>query len=275
MVDRVRRAARLAVAIVAGLGLILLGVPVIERSFIYYPTRGVAATPGDVGLDFEEVVFRARDGTRLHGWFVPAEGDRTLLWFHGNAGNISDRVDPLRELHDELDANIFLVSLRGYGRSEGRPHEQGTYLDARAALDALRRRDDIDPGRVVYYGQSLGAAIAVHLATDQPPAALVLEAAFTSVPDMARHHYRLPLGFLIRTRYDTLSKIADVGAPLLLLHGTDDEVVPFTMSERLYEAAREPKRLHRVEGARHNDVSLVDATGYYGQVRAFLEEGVP
>lgn len=275
MVDRVRRGARLVLAATVALGILLLGVPVIERSFIYYPTRGVGATPADVGLDFENVVFHTADDVRLHAWFVAGEGDRTVLWFHGNAGNISDRVEALRELHEELDASVFLVSLRGYGRSEGRPHEQGTYLDARAALKALLEREEVDPDRVVFYGQSLGAAIAVDLATEHPPAALVLEAAFTSISDMARHHYRVPLGFLVRTRYDTLSKISRVRAPLLLLHGTEDQVVPFEMSERIYAAASEPKRLHPVPGAGHNDVSLIDAAGYYDALRAFLNETAP
>lgn len=272
MVVRIQRAARIALVAVLGIGFIFLGIPVIERSFIYYPTRNVHSTPADVDLSYEDVSFRAADDTRLHGWFVPGTGDWTLLWFHGNAGNIADRVDALRDLHDALSASIFLVSLRGYGRSEGRPHEHGTYLDARAALRVLQDRSDVDPSRLVYYGQSLGAAISVDLAAEHPPAALVLEAPFTSVPDMARHHYRLRLGPFMRTRYDSLAKIEKVNAPLLLLHGTEDDVVPFEMGRRLYAAAGGAKRFHPIEGAGHNDVSLIDVRGYHEAVRRFLDD---
>ena len=270
-----------------GRGLLYLGLPlallvalifvtfrcgVIERTIIFLPERDLLADPGQVGLSFEEVYFVTSDGVRLHGWFVPGCQDLTWLWFHGNAGNISHRLEYLKLLHDELGVSVFLFDYRGYGRSEGKPSEEGSYRDAQAALTYLRSRGDIDSERIVYFGRSLGAGVAVELATRESPLALILESPFPSVPALARRHYPfLPIGPLLRTKYDSIAKIGSVKASLLVLHGDRDEVVPLEAGRSLFEAAREPKQLHVIQGAGHNDTYLVGGAAYLRALRRFLD----
>jgi uncharacterized protein len=243
----------------------------IERSYIYFPAAEVTATPADVGLDYEDVVFPASDGTPLHGWFVPGTGDPPMLWFHGNGGNMSNRVELLRVLHDELHVPIFLFDYRGYGASAGRPSEQGTYRDAEGALEALAERTGSGPGRMLYFGQSLGAAVAVELAVRRLPLGVILESPFTSIRDMAATHYPShPLRPFVRSRYNSLGKIRRIGAPLLVLHGDRDEVTPVWMGRRLHEAAAEPKELHVVPGAAHDDLHGIGGPGYLAAFRRFV-----
>ena len=245
----------------------------IERHFIYFPERRLAATPADVGLEFEELHFQAADGTRLHGWLVPGRGEIALLWFHGNAGNIGDRVELPWELHRELGLAVLILDYRGYGESEGTPSESGLYLDADAALGELMQRLGLAAERIALFGQSLGTAVAVELAYRHAPAGVILEAPFTSVRDMARRHYPwLPVRSLLRTRFDSLSKIADVSAPLLIIHGEDDETVPVEMGARLFSAAREPKRLLTIPRAGHTDAHLIGHSEYFAAIREFVAE---
>ncbi|MBM3140188.1 MAG: alpha/beta hydrolase [Chloroflexi bacterium] len=243
----------------------------LERPFIYFPSRTLERTPAAAGLAYEDVFLVASDDVRVHGWFVPGTGPVTLLWFHGNGGNIGDRVGHLALIRSELGVGVFIVSYRGYGRSGGTPTEQGTYRDAEAAFAHLRARPGVDPGRIAYYGQSLGAAVATELAARHPPHALVLESPLPSIRYMAGVAYPfLPVGPLLRTRYDSLARIADVRAPVLVLHGDRDEVIPYEGGRRVYEAAREPKRFITVRGARHDDVFLVGGHDYWGAIREFL-----
>jgi fermentation-respiration switch protein FrsA (DUF1100 family) len=245
---------------------------VLEHSFIYFPERELIGDPAHFGLPFDDASFTASDGVRLHGWFVPGESDVTWLWCHGNAGNISHRLDNLRLLHDELGVSVFIFDYRGYGRSEGSPSEEGTYRDAEAALAYLLSRPDVDAERVVYFGRSLGAAVAVELATRRPPSALILESPLPSIAELARHHYPfLPAGRLLRTKYDALSKIGKVRVPLLVLHGDQDEVIPFEAGRRLFGAANEPKRFYTIGGAGHNDTYVVGGREYFRALREFME----
>ncbi|MGB6836581.1 MAG: alpha/beta hydrolase [Dehalococcoidia bacterium] len=261
-------------ALVIAVALLFVGIRsgVIERSFIYFPDRDLIADPAYVGLPFEEVSFAASDGVQLHGWFVPGEKEVTWLWFHGNAGNISHRLENLKLLHDELGVSVFLFDYRGYGRSEGTPSEEGTYRDGEAALSHLRSREDVDPDRIVYFGRSLGAGIAVELAISHPPFALILESPVPSIPELARRHYPfLPVWPLLRTKYDSLAKIEKVATPLLVLHGDRDDVVPFGAGRKLFEAANEPKEFYTIRGAGHNDTYLVGGEEYFGVLRRFME----
>lgn len=245
---------------------------VIERHFVYFPDRALVATPRDVGLEFEDVQFEASDGVRLHGWFVPGDKEIVWLWVHGNGGNISHRVESLRLLHDQVGVGVLLFDYRGYGRSDGTPSEQGTYLDAEAALTLLSERYGYSPERVVVFGQSLGGAIAVDVAARHRPAGLVVESAFTSIADMARLHYPfLPSRLLLGRRYNSLTKIRGVDAPILIVHGDRDDVIPFDMASELFDAAGEPKHLLVIEGAGHNDVDLVGDKRYFSALRAFIE----
>lgn len=231
----------------------------VERVFIFFPSRGLHATPAQWGLRYEDADLRASDGVRLHGWFVPAPGGGpTLLWAHGNAGTIADRLPIIQLLHERLQIPLLIFDYRGYGRSEGRPSEEGTYRDADAALAYLRGRPDVDGRRILYYGESLGAAVVLDLATRERPAGLILEAPFTSIRDMARTHYPfLPVWNLLRTKYDSLGKIDRVQVPLLHLHGDRDRIVPIAQGRRLFEAANSPKEFVMIAGADHNDAWTV------------------
>jgi fermentation-respiration switch protein FrsA (DUF1100 family) len=253
----------------------------LDRHFIFFPERGLDGTPGDVGLAFEDVFFSTSDGVKLHGWFVPGSGDLTLLWFHGNAGNISHRIDNLSLLRRRLGVSVFIFDYRGYGRSEGKASEKGTYLDAQAALDYLRSRDDVGPDlerKLVLFGRSLGCAVAVQMATRHNVYAVILESAFTSIRAMAERAYPyVPVGVLIlmvQARYDSLSKIGDVHSPLMVLHGDRDEIAPMELGRELFDAANEPKRFYTIEGAGHNDTYIVGGEAYLDALKAFVDDPV-
>ena len=268
----VTRGAVLVAALVAALLFVADRTGLIERYFIYFPREKLEADPSLFGLAFEDIFFSAADGTELHGWFVPGRNEVTWLWFHGNAGNISDRLENLKLLHDELGVNVFLFDYRGYGRSKGRPTEKGTYLDADAALGYLRSRSDVSSGRIIYFGRSLGAAVAVELATRQQPYGLILESPFLSVRHMARLAYRfLPIWAVVIDRYDSLAKIAKVEAPVLVLHGDEDDTVPIKAGKKLFDAVSAPKEFFTVQGAGHNDVYIVGGRSYVTALQAFVE----
>ncbi|MBI2988355.1 MAG: alpha/beta hydrolase [Deltaproteobacteria bacterium] len=248
------------------------GCPMEER-FIFYPSDRIDNTPRDLGLAFDDAYFATGDGVRLNGWFVPYPGAQiTLLWFHGNAGNISHRLENIKLLHDKVKINIFIFDYRGYGRSEGRASEGGTYRDGEAALRYLRSRENLDSKGIVFFGRSLGAAVAADLATRESCLALILETPFASIREMARAAFPfLPIGPLLRTRYDVVEKIRKVEAPLLVLHGDRDEVVPYEQGKRVFEAARAPKEFYTIRGAHHNDTYIVGGDAYFAALKNFIE----
>lgn len=242
-------------------------------ALLYFPARELLESPRDAGLDFEELAIETEDGERLHGWWVTTSQSHPaghLLFFHGNAGNIGDRVLLANLLAGE-GFDVMLFDYRGYGRSTGKPHEEGTYIDARAAQDAMVARADCDPARVIYLGESLGAAIAAELAQSLPPRALILQSPFTSLRDVARRHYPLPR-FVIPDAYPTIRRIRAIDAPLLVLHGDRDTIVPVSHGRKLFEAANQPKHLHVFPGLGHND--LPGARTRYGQVIARWIDGL-
>lgn len=243
---------------------------VFQDRLLYHPVSEMAGDPGDAGLDFEQVRFQAADATGLFGWYVPAVDSRGVVLFcHGNAGNISHRIETLRLLNG-LGLSVFVFDYRGYGKSRGRPTEEGTRLDAEAAWDWLTGQKGISPKRIVIWGRSLGAAVAARLAASRDPAALVVESAFTSVPDVgARHYPFLPVRLLSRYRYDTLAAVGHVDCPVLVVHSTDDEIVPYELGERIFRAAPEPKEMVAISGG-HNGGFLVSTERYVNGVDAFL-----
>jgi len=250
-----------------------------DRHFIFFPDRFLEATPAAAGLPFEDVTFTATDGVRLHGWFIPApktetaSGARpfTLIMFHGNAGNISHRIDWAQLFRDRLGVNVFLLDYRGYGNSEGSPTENGTYLDGEAAVKIVAARPDVEASRIVYAGHSLGSAVATEVALRLVPAGLVIESPFTSVADMAKQAIPfLPVGLLLSTRYETLKKIPKLACPLLVIHGERDETIPFEQAIRVYEAAPEPKTFFRIREAGHNDTYLAGGEAYVQAYVRFL-----
>jgi hypothetical protein len=192
----------------------------------------------------------------------------TLLWCHGNAGNISHRLDNLKLLHDRLALNIFIFDYRGYGRSQGKPSEEGTYRDAEAAVAYLRIRKDIDQDAVIIFGRSLGGAIAVDLASKHQCLGLILESTFSSLAGMFPY---LPTD-AIPIKYDSLAKIKQVRMPLLMLHGDCDEVVPFQSGRELFEAANEPKEFYTIKGAGHNDTYTTGGEEYLAVFQGFISD---
>jgi len=224
---------------------------------IFFPERDVPEPPAGVA----EHVFTTTDDVRIHAWWAEASDARaTLVWSHGNGGNIAGRGDVLVALAAR-GVSVLAYDYRGYGRSAGRPTEEGVYLDALAAYDHVRVRG-VPASRVVAFGESLGGAVSVRLAAERPCAGLVLVSPFTCLRDVARVHYG-PLATLAGDRFDALALIPTIRRPLLVAHGDRDEIVPFELGVRLFEAAAEPKRFLRVEGAHHNDVfasaELLDA----------------
>ncbi len=243
----------------------------VEGSFIYFPSREIAADPGSVGLAFREVAFTAADGVKLHGWLVPGRTPTTLLYSHGNGGNMSGRVTIARMLVDQLGVGVFMYDYRGYGRSEGAPSEAGLVADALGARAALLR-EGVAPADIVYYGRSLGAAVSVDLALAHPPRGMVLESPFASVRAMAGTV--LPgIGALFRTRWDSLEKMPRLRAPLLLLHSDADETIPYAQGRALFAAAPEPKTFFTIRSARHYDMQP-SWSDYWSAWRAFLA-GLP
>ena len=242
-----------------------------ERRLIFFPSRNLAAAPADFGLRAEELSITAADGVSLHGWWIQGPGDRVLIWYHGNAGNIGDRLHNARWFVDRLGVDVVLVDYRGYGRSRGTPDEDGVYLDGLAIYDAVAARS-VRADDIVLFGRSLGGAVAIETALLRPAGALVLESVFRSVPALAREHYWFVPSAVIRTRMDNESKIRRVQAPTLLLHGDRDGIVPLAHGRRLFELAASPARLHVIEGAGHNDTYLVGGEPYAEMWGAFLRD---
>ncbi len=253
--------------------LIFMGGCGVERSFIYFPDKGLDSSPSEIGLAFDDLYIQTEDGVSINAWYVPSPGASfTVIWLHGNAGHMGHRLDQLARLHRQAPLNILMIDYRGYGRSGGHVSEEGTYRDAEAAYDYLRQGTDGQDARILAFGQSLGAAVAVELALRRNLAGLILEAPFTSIRDMRAFHYPwLPVDRFVATRYDSLSKIVRVATPVLILHGDRDEVVPYIQGQRMFEAAAEPKYFHTVQGAGHNGVYQIGGDRYFQVIREFLE----
>lgn len=238
---------------------------------LYFPLRALDTTPAAHGMPYRDVTLATADGVRLHGWLVPADEPRgVLLFFHGNAGNISHRIDSIRVFR-EMGLSVLILDYRGYGQSEGSPDEAGLYRDAEAAWRYLREEEGMEPGQIVLFGRSLGAAVAAWLAARENPAAVILESAFTSAPDFAAELYPwLPVRLLLRFDYDTRAALAKIRAPVLIAHSRDDEIVPFRHAERLFAAANEPKAMLEMRGG-HNDGFLRSQPGYGEGLRRFVD----
>jgi len=244
-----------------------------QPNLLYFPdmpNREIEATPGDIGLDFEPLTLATRDDEQLDAWFIPAEPARGVLLFcHGNAGNISHRLESIRLFH-ELGLSVLIFDYRGYGQSSGKPTEKGTYRDADAAWRYLVEQRGIPAEHIILFGRSLGASIAADLATRQSAAGVILESAFTSVPDVAAQLYPwLPVRWLSRYQYDTRRKLADIHSPVLIVHSRDDEIISYSNGERLFEAANEPKQFLQLRGG-HNDGFFVSGKDYTRGLDSFL-----
>ena len=263
---------------------------VFESRFIYFPVkypegdwreREPPAGDGRGAARCEDVWLAAADGVRLHAWFCaprPARGgapaaaapDRAVLFLHGNAGNVSHRRGQIDALA-ALPASVLIIDYRGYGRSEGSPSEQGLYRDARAAWEHLTGARGFRPDRVAVFGESLGGAVAVDLASRVRPCALVLQSTFTSIADMAAEVMPFVPRFLLRTKMDSLGKMARVRSPVFVAHSPADEIVPYRFGRQLYDAAPEPKRFHEIKNAPHNSAHDIGGAAYYDALREFID----
>ncbi|MDH4099281.1 MAG: alpha/beta hydrolase [Nitrospirota bacterium] len=254
---------------------LLLLVFVFQSRLLYFPVKTIEATPAEAGLAFEPVRIATEDGVELDGWFVPANKPRgVLLFFHGNAGNISHRLDSLR-IFNKLDLSVLIFDYRGYGRSGGSPSEEGTYKDAEAAWRYLAEQRHIPAEKMVYFGRSLGSSIAAWLAVRHPPRALIVESGFTSVPDLAAELYPfLPVRSLSRFDYPTAEYLRNVECPVMVVHSSDDEIIPFDHGRRLHDAARRPKQFLEIKGG-HNEGFLLSGATYIDGLRDFLDEYLP
>jgi len=228
-----------------------------QPKFIYYPTKDMAATPDTIGLSYEEVTLTTSDNVNISGWYLPhPQAHSTMLFLHGNGGNISHRLEKLMIFY-ELGLTVMIIDYRGYGMSSGKPSEQGTYLDAEAAWKYLTKDKSIPPNDIIVYGESLGAAVAIRTASQKQVGALIIESGFTSIVDMAKHYYPyLPVSLLTRIKYPSLDRIADINAPLLVIHSKEDQIVPYTHGQSLYQLAKEPKVFHEIIGDHNSGYAL-------------------
>ncbi len=242
----------------------------LQERILFQPTQRLAGTPSDVGLSYEDVRITTPDGETLHGWWIAHEAARaTALFFHGNAGNIGDRLDTIRVLHD-LRLNVFIFDYRGYGQSTGSPTEQGLCTDAETAWQYLIQERGIAPTDIVLHGRSLGAGPATWLAERVLEGAVVVESAFTSVPDAGAHHYPyLPVRLLSRVQFDNLARIGSCRSPVMVIHSPEDEIIPFAQGRRLFEAASEPKSLLELSGT-HNETFHRSLDRYISGLDEFL-----
>ena len=248
--------------------------PRIENFFIFFPEKTLALTPENLHLDYEEIHFDTEDGMRLHGWLFPLEGGSPIILFcHGNAGNISHRLDNVRLLLDH-GLQVFIFDYRGYGKSTGSPSETGLYTDGLAAYDYLVGERAVSPGQIVLFGRSIGAAVAIDIALKKEACSLIMESAFTSTRDMAKSMgpFRL-IAYFLPPHYNALEKIPRVDVPKLIVHGERDEIVPFSMGQRLFEAAKRPKYFYPLESAGHNDTYVEGGEEYFRIIAAFAMNG--
>lgn len=263
---------KLILVIAAGYGLLVVIVYLMQGRMLYLanlPGRTLVTTPASRGMDYEDVSIVTSDGVRLHGWFIAGQSSRVLLFFHGNAGNISHRLDSIRQFH-ELGLSVLIIDYRGYGQSEGRATEKGLYRDAEAAWRYLVEDRGVPASDVIVFGRSLGASVASRLAAEHRPLALIVESSFTSVPDIAGELYPwLPVRWLSRLSHATRDHVRDVRCPVLVVHSRDDEIIPFHHGEEIFAAANEPRTLLAIRGT-HNDGFIRDERSYVAGLRAFL-----
>lgn len=260
-------AAGVLLALVAAAVALLLA---FEDRFIYFPQRALDSRPADYGLAAENLPVETSDGVRLSGWWIRGRGETALLFFPGNAGNVGHRLERARRLVEALGLDIALVDYRGYGRSGGRPSEKGLSEDGDAIWRAASARG-FPADRIVFFGESLGGAVAIETALRRPCRALILEAPFLSVPAMARAVYPFIPASLVRTRFDNAGKIGRISVPKLIVQAERDEVVPPEQTQRLFELAAPPKEYFVIPGAGHNDADLVGGKPYLEVWRRFLE----
>jgi len=261
---------RIVIYLISGIVLMAIFAKYLERRNLFFPFKTIEYTPKLAGLSYEDIYFATRDNKKINGWFIPAKDAKyTILFFHGNAGNISHRLDKIKIFHD-LGLNIFIIDYRGYGKSEGSPSEAGLYLDAKAAYSYLVDNCKMKSSSIILYGESLGGAIALELATKVNASAVITEETFTSMRDIAKDIYPFLPSFFVSDRFNSLSRIEKVSIPKLIIHSKDDKMIPFSNAQKLYDKAKEPKALAAINGS-HNDAFIESEKNYKNYIREFIK----
>jgi len=243
----------------------------LENSIIFYPDKALDDRPSNWDLCYKDIQFLTPDGQKLHGWFFPVSGKSPVLLFcHGNAGNISHRIENIKFLV-KRDISVFIFDYKGYGQSSGRPSEKGIYIDGIAAYDYLTKIEKISPDRIAIFGRSIGGAVAIEIALQRKARCLIIESTFTSTKDMAKTIFPF---FIVSPflphHYNNILKIVGVTIPKLIIHGEDDNIVPFSMGNKLFAQATEPKLFLPIHGAGHNDTYVVGGEDYFEAIVNFI-----
>jgi fermentation-respiration switch protein FrsA (DUF1100 family) len=262
--------ARIMLYFIIGFIAFILFVRHLEQKTLFIPAKTITYTPQLKKLAYEDVYFPSGP-YKINGWFIPANPkSATILYCHGNAGNIGDRLDKMEMFHN-IGLNVFIFDYRGYGNSQGHSSEKGLYEDARAAYDYLISRGDIDKNKIIDYGTSLGGSVAIDLATQRKFEAIIIDSSFSSAADMARRIYPMIPTFFMSVKLDSVSKIKNLTIPKLFIHSTQDEVVPFKLGKKLYDAASDPKEFVAIKGG-HNDAHWQDQSAFTVGIQNFLKK---
>lgn len=243
-----------------------------QNRLLFYPTHDIAVTPDQAGMAYEDQFFELTNDDKMHGWFIPGDSDKpTVLFLHGNGGNVGHRIEHLQFLHS-LGVSTLIIDYRGYGRSTGAPSEQNFYEDANVAYRWLVESKKVPAGRIFLFGESIGGAVAIELATKYPCAGLIIESSFTSIREMARHAFPfVPTGILLRSDFNSIDKLSKISYPILISHSPADDIIPFQFGQRLFEAAKPPKQFVELHGG-HNDRGYLAAPAYIDAVSSFLSD---
>lgn len=250
-----------------------------EENFIFFPSRGFQSVPSDFNLEFSDIFFKDENDIKLHGWFIPAQksSKSVILYFHGNGGNISDCLENIVQLNKKLQTDVFIIDYPGYGKSLGKPTEKTILSCGKAAINKLKTMMDESGSadkKIIYFGHSLGGAVAVDLALSDPCNGLVMESTFTSMPDVATHLFpTLPLASIMRTRFESIIKIPKITCPLLVIHGENDKTIAISHGQKLFDAATgtTEKTFYPVPGADHNDTFIVGGGEYFVRLGKFIK----
>lgn len=267
---------RMVYTIIIGLAfgyMLLVGFVYIQQSsMVYYPTKDIEGTPANIGLKYEEITLKTKDSVNLSAWYVPAKDKRGVVLFcHGNAGNISHRLDSIRIFHD-LGLSVLIFDYRGYGSSEGSPTEEGTYLDAESAWEYLVSVKGARPEKIILFGRSMGSAVAAELALRHPAAGIIIESGFKSIPALgAKFFPYLPIRLISRFQYSTIDKVSRINMPKLFIHSPQDEMIPYEHGAALFEKAKEPKEFLQITGG-HNEGFLTSGKVYTDGLNRFISK---
>ena len=267
---------RMVYTIIIGLALgylLLVGFVYLRQgNMVYYPTKDIEGTPSDIGLKYEEITLKTKDSVNLSAWYVPARDESGVVLFcHGNAGNISHRLDSIRIFHD-LGLSVLIFDYRGYGRSEGSPTEEGTYLDAESAWEYLVNVKKTRPEKIVLFGRSLGSAVAAELALRRKAAGIIIESGFKSIPALGSKFFPyLPVRLISRFQYATIDKVSRVNIPKFFIHSPQDEMIPYGHGAALFKNAAEPKEFLQITGG-HDEGFLTSGKVYTDGLDRFISK---